>query len=47
MPTKETITHYFKQLQDAICQQLEQADGKGTLKKTFGFEKEAEEEDRE
>ena len=32
MPTKETITHYFKQLQDAICQQLENADGKGTFK---------------
>ena len=29
MLTKETVTHWFKELQDTICQALEEADGKG------------------
>lgn len=32
MITKDTITHFFQQLQDDICRQLEAADGKGTFK---------------
>jgi len=30
--TKETITTYFKSLQDSICQQLEEADGQGQFR---------------
>ncbi|MTI38841.1 oxygen-dependent coproporphyrinogen oxidase [Fulvivirga lutimaris] len=32
MPTKDTITEWFKQLQDEICAALKTADGKGTFK---------------
>ncbi len=32
MPTKDTITSWFKQLQNEICSSLAEADGKGTFK---------------
>ena len=32
MPTKEYIATYFQQLQDNICQQIEQVDGKGRFR---------------
>jgi len=32
MPTKEYIAAYFQQLQDNICQQIEQVDGKGRFR---------------
>ena len=32
MILKETIATYFQQLQDSICQALQQADGKGTFR---------------